>query len=110
MAKLNRASVISYIAELFKTAGDRRTVSNKAFTESVCHICDLEFFEHLGAWYLEADGVISVIGVSEKSAKEAADTFKLSHQQNNSFWTVARFAKWDLIHQKLKQLNEAEAA
>lgn len=109
MNKLNRASVVSYIAELFKTVGDKRTVSNKDFTDAVCHICDLEFFEHSGTWYMEADGVVSVIGVSEKSAKEAANELKPSLKGCNSFWNVATFAKWDLVHQKLKELNKAVA-
>jgi len=106
MEKFNRAKVVSYLASLYKTAGNGRQIPSSTFTAAVCHICDDNFVEKDGEWFWLCVG----IGESEETTKLYVEASELEANKKHGFCAVVAYVKWDLVHLKLKELNEAEAA
>jgi hypothetical protein len=104
MPKLNRVDVASYLASLYKTSGNGESVSPIEFTDTICNICDCDFVEMLGGWRVSRGDVI----VSFGRAKSQVQLYELKPNKQNTFSDVAAYVKWDLIHTKLTQLNDAK--
>ena len=113
MPKLNGANVVNYLAELHKTAGDGKYVLPEVLNNAVSDICSMKFIDRLGDWYCCQDEFkkfdAGFVGVNESSAKHLRNINKNTLSTHSSFSDIANFVKWDLIHQKLKELNDASA-
>jgi len=103
---IDRAKAVSYLAELHKTAGNGKPVLPSVFTTAVCDVCDGYFVKVFDTWAMRLNGRI----VSKEEAKIHVEAFELSPTVKHGICNIAAYVKWDLIHQKLKQLNETEAA
>jgi hypothetical protein len=106
MVKLNPCVVASYLAQLYEATGHKETVLPSDFTKAICNICDGDFVDTSVGWLHDWEKKV----VTEEWAKERAVSFELLPNTKHDFRDVANYVKWDLIHQKLIELNKAEAA
>lgn len=103
MVTINRANAISYLADLYKTAGDGNKILPDIFTAAVCDICSDGFVPIFDTWVFRTDKKT----VPQSEVKIHAESFELEPNVKHSFEDICAFVKWDLIHQKLKELNHA---
>jgi len=103
---INRIIAIGYLTELHKTAGNKKYVLPKVFTTAVCDVCDCSFVKIFDTWSVRISDAV----MSQEMAEMRVIAFELSSHSRHGFCDIVAFVKWDLIHQKLKELNEVEAA
>jgi len=105
MVKLNPCTVASYLAQLYKTAGNGVMVGPIELTNAITSISNVEFVK------LESEWVVcsGVVKVPQSRAELQEQHYKLKSDKKSMFRDVALYVKWDLIHEKLKQLNKSIA-
>jgi len=106
MLGLKPCFVAGYLADLYKTAGNGDRVSPGELTGAICSICECKFLKVGGEWVVQRRSTIVSLMRAEFQIKES----ELTAGEKYKFSKIADYVKWDLIHQKLKALNEAEAA
>ncbi len=102
---INRVAAIGYLTELHKTAGNKKYVLPKVFTDAVCDICDCSFVKVFNVWAVRISDKVMPQGMVEMRVI----AFELSSNVQHGFCDIVAFVKWDLVHQKLKELNKAVA-
>lgn len=104
MVTINRANAISYLAELYKTAGANEFVLPNIFTSYIVNVCSGCFEKVDREWYYIPPNKIPV---NELTVKSRVEVSELSSTFKHHICDVAAYVKWDLIYQKLKELNHA---
>lgn len=109
MKCFSRTEAIVRLHKEYKKHGNIETVSPELFSSAVDVICESEFFDRLGVWFLKVDASSVVVGICEDSAKLSSLRHELLPCHVNSFADVAGFVKWNMVWLKLKELNEDAA-
>lgn len=107
MNKLNGFQVVRHLADLYEAFGEDVYVTPEALTNAVIDICASSFVKEQGEWFYVDD---SGTNMTEAETKIQVDVRELDTAYIWKFSGVYAFAKWDLIHQKLKEFNGGEVA
>ena len=107
MNKLNGFQVANYLAALYEMVGEGVNVKPKELTDAIADICASSFVKEQGEWFYVDD---SGTNMTEAETKIQVDVRELDTAYIWKFSGVYAFAKWDLIHQKLIELNQKKAA